>query len=107
MFGMSTQVAPWDNVHVPRAVAYALDGADLIVAHGGYAVPSYTFIPPSQFLTIAAQAQLDALVRSMPTYPYDVAKAKAELAQSPYPHGFSATVLGPGTPSGCGHRRWL
>jgi peptide/nickel transport system substrate-binding protein len=93
MFSMNTQVAPWNNVNVRRAVAYALNRSDLIAANAGYATPSYTFIPPPDLLAIATQQQLGSLVASMPTYRYNVAEAKAEMAESPYPHGFSATIL--------------
>ena len=45
---MNTQMAPWNDVHVRRAVDYALNRTDLINANGGYAVPTYTLIPPQQ-----------------------------------------------------------
>ncbi len=53
-FTMNTQVAPWNDVHVRRAVAYVLDRANIITAQGGYAVPSYTLIPPQSLRTIAS-----------------------------------------------------
>jgi ABC-type transport system substrate-binding protein len=53
-FTMNTQVAPWNDVHVRRAVAYVLDRANIITAQGGYAVPSYTLIPAQSLLTIAS-----------------------------------------------------
>lgn len=36
---------------------------------------------------------MNALLSSINLYPYNLAKAKAEMAESAYPHGFSATLL--------------
>ena len=93
VFSMNTQTAPWNDVHVRRAVDYALDRTDLIIANGGYAVPTYTLIPPQQLGQIASQTQISSLLKSIPLYQYDLAKAKAEMAESAYPKGFSATLV--------------
>ena len=90
---MNTQIAPWNDVHVRRAVDYAVDRADPIIANGGYAVPTYTVIPPQQLRLIASQTQITGLLNSIPLYQYDLAKAKAEMAESAYPKGFSATLV--------------
>ncbi len=92
ILSMNTQVGPWSDVHIRRAVAYALNRADLITANGGYAIPVYTLIPPQSLETIASTAQVDALLKSVPLYQYNLAKAKAEMLQSAYPHGFTATL---------------
>jgi peptide/nickel transport system substrate-binding protein len=90
--GMNTKLPPWNDVHVRRAVAYAINRADVIRARGGYASPVSTFIPPQQLRSIAPAAQVNALVGSLPSYPFSVAKAKAELAKSAYPNGFSSHI---------------
>jgi peptide/nickel transport system substrate-binding protein len=74
-------------------VAYALDRADIITAEGGYATPYYTFIPPEYLEEIASHAQVQALHNSLPLYSYNLAKAKQEMAESAYPHGFSAPLV--------------
>jgi peptide/nickel transport system substrate-binding protein len=89
-FSMNTRVAPWNDVHVRRAVAYALNRTDLIKASGNVGTPAYTLVLPVQLRQIATQAQIAALLRSIPTYPYSPAKARQELARSAYPNGFSA-----------------
>jgi peptide/nickel transport system substrate-binding protein len=89
-FGMNYHVGPWSNVHVRRAAAYAINRQDLISALGGDASPVTTLIPPGQLLTLGSKAQVDALIKSLPSYPFSITKAKAELAQSPYPQGFTA-----------------
>lgn len=91
-FAMNTQVAPWSDIHVRRAVAYALNRTDIIAAGGGYATPIYTLIPPQLLRSVASQAQINTLLKSIPLYSYDPAKAKQEMTQSAYPHGFSATI---------------
>ena len=92
MFSMNTMNAPWNDVHVRRAVAYALDRTAIIAAGGGYASPNYTLIPAQLLQTIASPSQVNSLLQSIPLYPYNVAKARQEMAQSKYPHGFSTTL---------------
>jgi peptide/nickel transport system substrate-binding protein len=43
--------------------------------------------------SIASQSQINTLLNSLPLYPYSIAKAKQEMAQSAYPRGFTTTVL--------------
>jgi peptide/nickel transport system substrate-binding protein len=43
--------------------------------------------------TIASQSKVNTLLKSIPLYRYNVAKAKQELAESAYPKGFSTTLL--------------
>jgi len=73
-------------------VAYALNRPQLIKALGNPASPVSTIVAPSQLDTIGSAKQVDALLKSLPSYPYNLAKARAELAKSPYPHGFSTTT---------------
>jgi peptide/nickel transport system substrate-binding protein len=94
-FSMNTRVAPFNDIHVRRAVAYALNRADLIKAKGGYSTPNYTLITRSQLESISSKAQVDALLKSLPLYQYNLAKARQEMAQSKYPNGFSTTLLEP------------
>jgi peptide/nickel transport system substrate-binding protein len=91
-FSMNTEAARWNDVHVRRAVAYALNRQDIIRANGGYASPNYTLIPPQMMRTVASQSQVDALLRSIPLYQYNLAKARQEMAESSYPHGFTAPL---------------
>jgi peptide/nickel transport system substrate-binding protein len=90
IFGMNTKMGPWSDVHVRRAVAYALDRPALVKALGNPAFPVSTIIPPSALLTLGTQAQVNAALKDVPQYPYSIAKAKAELAKSKYPHGFTS-----------------
>jgi peptide/nickel transport system substrate-binding protein len=93
-FAMDANVGPWADIHVRRAVAYALNRADLVAADGGAltARPTSQIIQPAQLLTIGTPKQVDTLLNSLPQYPYDLAKARQEIAESAYPHGFTAVT---------------
>lgn len=90
--GMNTQSGPWADVNVRRAVAYALDRSAFVDDVDGRAEAITTFIPPSSLETIASKDEVDSMIKSLPQYPYDLDKAKAELAKSGYPNGFSAEL---------------
>ncbi|WP_287205819.1 ABC transporter substrate-binding protein [Mesorhizobium sp.] len=98
-FTMNTLVAPWDDVHLRRAVAYALDKPALISAYGGYAQPVNTLIPPTMLLQLGSQEEVDAALASIPDYPHDLGKAKEEMAKSAYPGGVDVTLAVYNTPS--------
>lgn len=92
LFIMNTQVEPWSDVHVRRAVAYALDKDEIVKVVGGDATPDHTIIPPAQLRSIADQSEIDSLMDSLPAYDFDLDKAKDELSQSAYPDGFTGTL---------------
>jgi peptide/nickel transport system substrate-binding protein len=88
---MNVNKAPWNDVHVRRAVAYALNPSALVHANYGYGKPLSTLLDNDMLGQIGSPAQVQTLVNSLPKYPYSVAQAKAELAKSAYPHGFATT----------------
>jgi peptide/nickel transport system substrate-binding protein len=92
LFAMNTQVAPWNDVHLRRAVAYALNAVDLAKANGGFATIVHTVISPYLLQTIATPAQVKAALKAVPIYSYNAAKAKQELALSAYPNGLKTSV---------------
>jgi peptide/nickel transport system substrate-binding protein len=89
-FSMNTSAPPWNDIHVRRAVAYALNRQDYVENVGGFATAITTLIPPIHLDVLEPKAKVDAMIKSLPQYPYNLAKAKAEMAQSAYPNGFSA-----------------
>jgi peptide/nickel transport system substrate-binding protein len=89
---MPTQTPPWNDVHVRRAVAYATNRSAVIAATGFRAVPVSTLIEPSQLETLGTTAQVDAILKPLPTYPYNLTEAKQQMAQSSEPEGFT-TIL--------------
>lgn len=87
---LDTLAPPWNDVHVRRAVAYAIDRTAILKASGAPGSSSTTIIPAPQLYTLASRSEVDAMLASLPQYPHDLAKARAEMAQSRYAHGASA-----------------
>jgi peptide/nickel transport system substrate-binding protein len=84
---------PFNDVHVRRALAYALDKAGLVKAVlRGYGQPAPTMPPPEQWGDLMSQKKVKALYKSLPQYAFSMAKAKAELAKSAFPNGFTASA---------------
>jgi peptide/nickel transport system substrate-binding protein len=87
----NTQSAPWNDIHVRRAIAYAINRNDIIAATGSAATPITTLIPPSQLRAVGSRVAIANLLKSLPSYPFNLAKARQELAKSAHPNGFSAS----------------
>jgi peptide/nickel transport system substrate-binding protein len=78
---------PFADLNVRRALQYAID-RPLI---NKQIFDNLGTIPNSVLMSFAMDAP-DSVVKP---YPYDVAKAKALMAQSAFPHGFSTTLTYP------------
>ena len=77
------KVPQFADRHVRRAINYALDIPAIAKATTyGTAKPGGSFFPPSL-----------QYYQDVPTLSYNLSAAKAELAQSKYPHGFSFSLL--------------
>jgi peptide/nickel transport system substrate-binding protein len=84
---------PWNDVHVRRAAAYALDKRGLVRAVlRGYGSVAPTMPPPQQWGDLMSQAKVKSFYKSLPQYSYNLSKARAELRQSNFPNGFTATL---------------
>jgi peptide/nickel transport system substrate-binding protein len=85
--------APWNDIHVRRAFAYAANRSgivkDLLKGHGQVA---NSISPPSQWVGLASKSEISSIFGKLPKYTYNMDKAKQELAQSGSPNGFSVTV---------------
>jgi peptide/nickel transport system substrate-binding protein len=81
---MNEKRAPYDDVHVRRAISYAIDRESLVktVLFGNGTAANSLFMPTVPYYDM-----------NTPGQSFDMAKAKAELAQSKVPHGFSTTYL--------------
>ena len=101
-FSFDTEDGPFQDIHVRRALAYSLDMAGINQALNSGRGQVLTGMPPLLFLKgILSKAELNAALKKIPTYPYSVDKAKAELAQSKYPNGFTTTMNLPGPCQPC------
>ncbi len=89
---MNVQKAPWNDIHVRRAVAYALNRPTSSPPSATTPSRSRRSSRPPSSTASGRQEQVSALINALPSYPYNLATAKQELAESAYPHGFTATT---------------
>ena len=93
VLGLDVSTPQLSDVHVRRAIAYAIDTSAVIKASAedlGPATPLHDLIPPAALASIAPRAAVNKMLKSLPKYAtYNLAKAKQELAESAYPHGFT------------------
>ena len=85
---------PLSDVHVRKAIAYSIDRAGVMAAgYGKYASLMRGLAPAGVLADVAPSVQeAEAFLAALPQYDLDPAKARSELAQSAYPHGFSLTI---------------
>jgi peptide/nickel transport system substrate-binding protein len=92
--GFNVTVEPWDDIHVRRAFAHALDRDGITrAAYGGSRTPATTMVPPVQWGAILSPEDAEELYATLPQYPYDIERAKEELAQSKVPDGFTTKLI--------------
>ncbi|MFI9837499.1 ABC transporter substrate-binding protein [Nonomuraea sp. NPDC051941] len=90
LLSLPVQQAPWDDVHVRRAVAHAINRKDIVAATQGRAGgPVDTLMSPLLLRTLGSEKEVQAALDGVERYPYDLNAAKAELARSSVPNGFS------------------
>lgn len=80
---MNTTMAPFDNVKVRQAVNMAINKARIVQIINNRAVPANQPLPPS----------MPGYDKDYKGYPYDVAKAKALLAEAGHPNGFETQLF--------------
>ena len=89
----NTAVEPFDDIHVRRAIAYACDRATivekLLVGHGE---PATALITPDQISSVLGLDGARKALKEVLDLPFDLDKAKEELALSKVPEGFSTKV---------------
>ncbi len=90
LLSIPTQSEPWTDVHVRRAVAYAINQDDIIAAaQGAAAGPAEHLISDQLLRTLGSDEEVDAALDRVRTYAFDVEAAEGELAQSSVPDGFA------------------
>ena len=90
--------APWSDIHVRRMVMDAIDRPALMKSVlGGNVTPANWFAtdPATDWSGLLPPAQLQKAYATFPSLTFNMTKAKAELAASSVPNGFSATVYYP------------
>jgi peptide/nickel transport system substrate-binding protein len=89
---------PFDDPHVRRAVAYAIDRTSLVNdILKGKAQIATALSTPEQFAGVWSSSEAVSRLSAGPQYAFDLTKAKAELAQSSVPTGFTASLSYPNT----------
>lgn len=94
---MDNKQAPWSDVHIRRAIAHCMDKVGICKAvYNGAAQPARTYPFPAEWLALGvSQAQAAKLLQQVPEYTFDLGQAKAELAKSSQPNGFSDKIQVP------------
>ena len=89
----NTQKAPFDDINVRKACAYALDKEAIAKSLGGRYAKVSKGVPfgPSMY-GMDEEAWNNALDNDMEDYSFDIEKAKESLAQSTYPDGFTCEI---------------
>lgn len=89
---LDTRQAPFSDIHVRRAIAMAINKDNLVKAQlQGNGTPSNAMMTAPQLTAVFGKDGSD-LFKAAPIIKFDVAAAKAELAKSSEPNGFSTTV---------------
>lgn len=91
-FVLNVLIAPWDDVHVRRAVALAMNKPELAEAWGGFVTPVDYFLAPSLLEQLGSPEEVEAALADVPSNAFDLDAAKAEMAQSAYPDGVDVTI---------------
>ena len=88
-----TSKAPWNDLHVRKAVAHAADRSGMVsgLLRGEGAVAA-ALPSPDMWANLMTPAQVDAGYAAIPAFGFDLKAAAAELAQSATPHGFTADL---------------
>lgn len=90
---LNNDTAPFNDVHVRRAIAYSVDREGLLNAvMKGKGEVLQAINPPEMWAGVMSADEARAFYETIPTYEFDLEKAKAELAQSGVPNGFEFTV---------------
>jgi peptide/nickel transport system substrate-binding protein len=93
MLTMDHSAPPFDDIHVRKAVAYAIDRAGLVQALlKGNGEPATALNPPEMWSGTLPLDEVKAFYGTLPGYAFDLEKAKAELAQSAHAGGFDVTI---------------
>lgn len=87
---------PFDDIHVRRAVAYAIDREGLVKALlKGNGEAAAALNPPEMWSGVLSLDAVRAFYATLPRYEFDLAKAKSELAKSSQPDGFDVKISAP------------
>ncbi len=87
--------SPWNDIHVRRAVAYAWNDQFVKTVLGSSAEPAGAVVPPAMWSNLLDDSAVKSLYATLPDLSFNLDHAKAELAQSSMPNGFSTHISVP------------
>ncbi|HZV74105.1 MAG TPA: ABC transporter substrate-binding protein [Conexibacter sp.] len=92
---MNTGYAPWNDLHVRRAVQHAVNREACVQgALGGHGQSELSIVSEQALRAVMPTDQVDALLREItPQIAFDLDRAKAELAKSAFPKGFDVGTV--------------
>jgi len=100
LFTMDYDDPPFDDIHVRRAIAHALDSNGIVAAAlQGAGDDAVTVNPPGIWAGVSSESDVNSFYSTLPQYEFDLEKAAAELAQSSVPDGFEFTLKVPDLPN--------
>lgn len=95
MLTMDQSAAPFDDIHVRKAISYAVDREGLVKALlKGNGEAATALNPPEMWAGIMSPGEAREFYATLPSSQFDLDRAKAELAQSKHAGGFEITVPG-------------
>jgi len=95
---LDEETPPFDDIHVRKAIAYAIDRDGIVQAVlNGKGAPALAINPPGIWGGVLDEASVNTFYETIPTYAFDPDAAAAELAQSSVPDGFEFSVNVPNT----------
>lgn len=95
MLTLDVSTPPFDDIHVRKAIAYAVDREGLVKALlKGNGEAATALNPPEMWAGIMTADEARKFYANLPGYGFDLEKAKAELAQSKHANGFEVSVPG-------------
>jgi peptide/nickel transport system substrate-binding protein len=93
LFNVNTNVAPWNDVHVRQAVSLAINREGIVKSVlDGHGQPLWTPITAEKAEQVMSKSSVSSLFANLKTDD-GLAAAKAELAKSSEPNGFTAKLL--------------
>jgi peptide/nickel transport system substrate-binding protein len=94
--------APFNNIHVRKAIAYAIDRAGINNAvYSNTGTVANTLDDPTTLTGILPAAEVTKDYARIPGYSFNLAQAQAEMAKSPVPNGFTTTLNTPAPCAAC------
>ena len=81
-FFMNTEIKPFDDPRVRRAVSHAINTERMVQLSGSYNLPSHEIVPPSMPWSNPG----------LPRYDYNPGKARALLREAGHPNGFKTEL---------------